>query len=278
MKTLLKITLLTLVAVLSVSAQNGKAEREIRSLLAESEQAGVKRDVAFIERVLADDYTYSGSNGTMENRAQALDYLKQQRDKPTYKIISFKTENQKVRVTGNTAIVTGDWTLQSASVDSPADEPHTDKGRITTILEKRNGRWLIVAEHESEQQHDRKLMEQEVLKAGKEYGKILARQDRAALERLFADEYLFTNEDGKTRTKAEDIAVLVSPDLKIESEEVTDQKVRVIGNNAAVETGVYRFKGAFKGKPIEETGRYTTTWVFRALRWQIVADHTSVVK
>jgi hypothetical protein len=66
--------------------------------------------------------------------------------------------------------------------------------------------------------------------------------------------------------------------MVIESTELSDQKVRVIGNGAAVETGKYRTKGTNKGKAFDETGRYTTTWVWRGGRWQIVADHTSVIK
>ena len=52
----------------------------------------------------------------------------------------------------------------------------------------------------------------------------------------------------------------------------------VIGNATAVETGTVRYRGSEKGKAIEETERYTTTWVMRGGRWQIVADHTSVIK
>jgi hypothetical protein len=71
---------------------------------------------------------------------------------------------------------------------------------------------------------------------------------------------------------------MTSPEMVIESTEISDQKVRVIGNGAAVETGTYKAKGSNKGKAFEESGRYTTTWVWRGGRWQIVADHTSAIK
>ena len=278
MKKLLKVTLLIFVTMLSVSAQNNKTEQDIRNLLAEYEQAVIKRDIAFVERIWANDFIYSGTSGTMENRMQSLEYLKQERDKPTYKINLFKNENQKVRVTGNTAIVTGDWTLQSAPVDSSADEPHTDKGRITTILEKRNGRWMIIAEHESEQQHDRKLMEQQVLKLNREYSNMIQRGNQTEIERILADDYLLTDESGKVFNKAEDLETYKNRQIKIESVETLDQKVRVISNNAAIATATIRFKGTKNGKPFDITEQCTTTWVFRKLRWQIVADHISYVK
>ena len=79
--------------------------------------------------------------------------------------------------------------------------------------------------------------------------------------------------------KTEDLATYKDRKSKIESAETTDQKVRVIGNNAAIETGTFRVKGTDKdGKPFDETERYTTTWVWRGGRWQIVADHTSEIK
>jgi len=76
--------------------------------------------------------------------------------------------------------------------------------------------------------------------------------------------------------KTEDLATYKDRKSKIESAETTDQKVRVIGNNSAIETGTFRVKGTDKdGKLFEETDRYTTTWVWRDLRWQIAADHTT---
>jgi hypothetical protein len=81
MKPLLRLLLLTLAAAVTAFAQKGNAEREIRSFLDEYEQAVLKRDVAFFERVLADGYTYSSSNGTRERRTQAVDYLRRERDK-----------------------------------------------------------------------------------------------------------------------------------------------------------------------------------------------------
>jgi hypothetical protein len=157
-------------------------------------------------------------------------------------------------------------------------EPHKDMGRYTGVYEKRGGKWLLIAEHFSEAQHDRKLMEQQVLKMGQEYGKMIKNQDAAAIERILADEYLFTNEKGKVKNKAEDLASYKNSDTKFELFEVSDQKVSVIGNNAAIETGTVRFKGTGKGKPFDGSERYTTTWVWRGGRWQVAADHVSEVK
>ena len=144
---------------------------------------------------------------------------------------------------------------------------------------KRGGRWTIVAEHQSEQSHDKKMMEAQVLKMGLEYNQAIVRGNAAEVEKFLADEYIYTNEKGEIRNKAEDLMTYKDRKSKVESAETTDQKVRVIGNNTAIETGVFHVKGTDKaGKSFDETERYTTTWVWRELRWQIVSDHTSSVK
>ena len=144
------------------------------------------------------------------------------------------------------------------------------------VLEKRNGKWMIAVEHTYEAAHDVKIMEAMVIKTSQDYDQSFLRKDRPAFDRMLADDYFSTNENGKT--KAEEITVMFSPDLQIESSEVAGRKVRVFRGNTAVETGTYKLKGTFKGRPFEETGRYTTTWVWRNLRWQIAADHSSKIE
>jgi uncharacterized protein (TIGR02246 family) len=118
--------------------------------------------------------------------------------------------------------------------------------------------------------------EQEVLKINKEYNDAIARQDAAAYERLLADDLTFTTPDGQTMTKAQKISFAKSGDLKLESWQTDEVKARVYGD-AAVVTGRYAAKGAYKGQAFSETGRSTTTYVKRNRRWQVVAGHTSMI-
>ncbi|MDQ3131392.1 MAG: nuclear transport factor 2 family protein [Acidobacteriota bacterium] len=278
MKKLIAIAALTVLSTFAAFAQNGKDEQEILKLNSEYEQAGLKNDAAFFERVWADDYIYSGADGKTENRTQALEFVRKEKEKPTFKLISLKSDDVKIRLIGNAAVVTANWTSETTPIGTENVEVHFDKGRYTMVYEKRNGKWTAVSEHISEAPHDRKLMEQQVLKMGQEYGKMIKNQDAAAVERILADEYLFTNEVGKVKNKAEDLATYKTSDTKFEMFEVSDQKVRVIGNGAAIETGSVRFKGSQKGKPFDGSERYTTTWVWRGGRWQVAADHVSDIK
>ena len=146
-------------------------------------------------------------------------------------------------------------------------------------LEKRNGKWLVIAEHFSEAPHDKKLMEAAVLKMGQAYGEMIKRADATAIEKILADDYLYTDEEGKVLNKTEDLATYKNRKSKYDLVETSDQKVRIVGNNVAVETGTFRVKGTDKdGKPFDTAERYTTTWVARNGQWKIIADHISTIR
>ena len=278
MKKLTTIWLLIIVSATSAWAQS-KDEKEILKVIADYDQAFINQDIGFLENNLADDYIISGDDGTSKNRMQTIEEARKEKTTPTGKTVSFKSVSDGVRVVGNIAVATGDWMWSGTSIGNPQGEPHNDKGRYTMVLEKRSGKWKVIAEHFSEAAHDKKMMEAQVLKMGQEYGKIILRGDAAEVERILADEYTYTNEKGEVKNKAEDVAGYKDRKSKLESAETTDQKVRLIGNNVAIETGTFRVKGTDKdGKPFDETERYTTTWVWRGLRWQIAADHTSEIK
>ena len=291
MKKLMIIILILISSTFAVFAQNGKDEQEILKIHSSLEQAVLKKDAAVFERVFADDYVYSNPYGEMMNRVQSLEDMRKEWANTKFKKLTASTDDIKVKVSGNMALVSANWTATAVPLDDPNSEPHKDTGRYTGVYEKRGGKWLLVAEHFSEAPHDRNLMQQQVLKAGREYNELMKRLksgrsysdseksgDITVFDRLLADEYTYTSRDGEISNKAEDLKSYKTNQIKIESTEILEQNVRVIGNNAAIETGKIRYVGANAGKPFDIIKRYTTTWVWRSGRWQIVADHTSAVK
>lgn len=276
MKNILTIAAITIAFTLLAHAQTNPAEQEILKIHAGLDNAFIKKDLAVFENIMAADYVYSDPQAKMMDRAGNIEQLKKEWADPSYKMLSSTTENPKVKIMGDTALITADWTFTSQGTVAGA-EPHFDKGRYTGVYEKRGGKWMLVAEHFSEAPHDRKLMEQQVMKAGLEYARIIRTQDATAIEQILADEYMFTDERGKVKNKAEDIAEYKKGETKFEIADITDQKVRVIGNGAAVETGSFHIKGTNKGKAFDTNERYTTVWVWRGGRWQVAADHVSTV-
>jgi len=112
--------------------QGGGVEQDLMKL--ERLWNTVPPNRAALEQLLADDFSYTHSTGVMSNKAQEI------ADTMSSQWTSSKTDDMKVRVFGDVAIVTGRQTLEGTSkgyVSGPR--------RFTDIFVKRNGKWLIVA-------------------------------------------------------------------------------------------------------------------------------------
>jgi len=268
---------LTIALVSSFALAQSADEQEIMKIHKGLEKAYIAGEIAPFEAALADYYTFTGPEGTQQTRKEALDDMRKEIAKPSFKNISEVSDNLKVHVLGNAAFVTASWTSigQGLAVGS---EPHTDKGQYTGIYEKIGGKWMLIREVFTEAQHDRKLMEQEVIATSLTFDTAMKTRDAALYERLLHPDYLYTTSDGELVTRADEIKHFVASEIVIKTVETTDKKVRIISNSSAVETGQYHVIGTNKGKPFEETGRYTTTWAWKDLRWQVIADHNSIVK
>ncbi len=106
----------------------------------------------------------------------------------------------------------------------------------------------------------------------------LGRNDTAALDRIYADDYTLVNEDGVLTTKAPRLAAIKSGELKYESISFDEVNVRMYGNTALVTLRVTS-KGQSKGQAIGGQFRGTSTYMKMKGRWQLVAAQvTSIAK
>ena len=96
--------------------------------------------------------------------------------------------------------------------------------------------------------------EQAVRQLLNETSAALGRNDTAALDRIYADSYTLTNENGVLLTKAPRLAAIKSGELKFES--VAFDEVNVYGNTA-VATYRVTSKAQFKGQ--EAGGQFRST-------------------
>ena len=102
----------------------------------------LKADVAAWSRFLGDDWVLTYSDGTLVNKPMALADLKE----GALRIESFQLDDVKVRVYGDTAVVTGQITEKSKF----RDKDTSGVRRFTDVFVKRDGRWQAVASHESD--------------------------------------------------------------------------------------------------------------------------------
>ena len=114
----------------------GRDKRELTQLVKDLNDAVVKADVAFLGRVLHEDYTHHRPRGTVENRAQYLENRKVRR----VDFESLVADEIKVRVYGDTAVVTGRSTAKGNDQHGKMDEQR----RWTRVLVRRDGRWQFV--------------------------------------------------------------------------------------------------------------------------------------
>jgi ketosteroid isomerase-like protein len=101
--------------------------------------AALKGDASASERHLADTYVFTGPDGTVENKAQAVADLKS----GDLKLQSASLDDAKVQVYGDTAIVT----YSSNDKGTYKGRDITGKTRWTDVFVNHNGRWQLVATH-----------------------------------------------------------------------------------------------------------------------------------
>ena len=110
-------------------------ERDVLAVEREYVRAHVERDVAALDRVLADDFSMFGGRITKEHRLALI-------SNPLFRITSLKTEGVEVVVNGREAVVTGAAKLTG---NFRGREFNTPRYGYTRHLEKRGGRWQIVS-------------------------------------------------------------------------------------------------------------------------------------
>ncbi|MGA9773939.1 MAG: nuclear transport factor 2 family protein [Blastocatellia bacterium] len=116
------------------------AEQEVAALNRVWADSIVRGDMEALDRLFANDMTVTSGNGTVRNKAQEMDDLRPSADIKTY---FFNTEDVRVRIFGNAAVVTGHakWRINLKGRDADNER------RYTLVFIKQDGRWQIVAQH-----------------------------------------------------------------------------------------------------------------------------------
>jgi FlaG/FlaF family flagellin (archaellin) len=144
----LTLAIVVVLGVATTSAVFGQAkpkgsavEQALIKLENDWNDASVKRDVVVLGRILADDYSFTDSDGMMLTKAQVLGMLKSGEDVVT----SAVSTDMKVRVYGNAAIVTGRYTAN----EQLKGKDISGTSAFTDTWVKRPGSWECVATHAS---------------------------------------------------------------------------------------------------------------------------------
>jgi ketosteroid isomerase-like protein len=118
----------------------------------------------------------------------------------------------------------------------------------------------------------------EVFAAIRDWADAVRSGDATALDRIFEDELIVTTADGKTRGKSAEIELLKPrPNVKAVSISNDDVKVRIFGDSALA-TGLVRMHIRIDERESHTAFRYTTMFVRKDGRWQIVGLHANAPK
>ena len=124
--------------VLAQAGANAKTEQQVLQAEKDRFAAMIKVDEAALNRLLADDLTYTHSNANMQTKAQFIADLKSGAIK--YVSVAPSVPDWKVRVYGNVAIVSG---VAAVNVIDHGNNL-TFKIRYTNDHVNRGGRWQMV--------------------------------------------------------------------------------------------------------------------------------------
>jgi ketosteroid isomerase-like protein len=134
----------------------------------------------------------------------------------------------------------------------------------------------VIAEAQSEGQPAAAEAERAVRQQDQERIRAQIAADTIALRRIYADDFLGIGPTGVVRNKSEVVADFTSHALTYQSITTRDVLVRVYGNTA-VETGRSMMVGQDRGKTVPHDNRFTRVWVMKDGRWQLVANHYSLL-
>ena len=121
-----------------------------------------------------------------------------------------------------------------------------------------------------------KIVLAEVEAVSKAYDFAITQRDLPALESILAKAAVFTTATGRVMERAAVLEMLAKPETHYESVESQDV-VRRLAGNVVVETGLVKVRGKRKGLPIDAVQRYTDVWQKLDGRWQLIAEHTSLL-
>ncbi len=105
----------------------------------------------------------------------------------------------------------------------------------------------------------------------REYTEALTKRDLAALDKIWAEGYTFTNGRGEFLTKKDRMENIKSGATQFDSISREDEEIQVFGDTAVV-TGRVVLKVIYSGKESSGPYRFTNVWVKMHGRWQMVAN------
>ena len=115
-----------------------RAEQEVLSVEREYLNAHVERDVAALDRILSDDFTFLHGGRYLTSKAERLALM----ENPDFSFLSIDTDDVDVSVNADQALVTGQAVVRGRYKEREFVSPPY---RFRRVYEKRQGHWQVVS-------------------------------------------------------------------------------------------------------------------------------------
>jgi len=120
------------------AAKNDKAAQEVIDFRNRYIEAEENRDMAFLDKILADDFFALNPQGKLLNKTQQLENLK--RPERTLKVLNARETHVQFYANGDVAILT-----EHVTVDGHDNgKPFGGEYRFLRVFAKQNGNWKVV--------------------------------------------------------------------------------------------------------------------------------------
>jgi len=129
-------SVLSLAALLSL-ARAANVDEDLKKLETERAAAVVRGDAATLAKQTSDDYTFINVYGRMSDKSQMVDAFKNGQSK----LASDELSDMKVRLYGNTAVITGKADVKGTL----GGKDITGQMMFTRVYVKKGGHWQSVA-------------------------------------------------------------------------------------------------------------------------------------
>jgi uncharacterized protein (TIGR02246 family) len=278
MKVICFATLVLLLVVVGGCAQkvNNPGDIEaIKKLAADWDNAYKAGNVDGLLAIYTSDVVRLGSNEAAGVGADALRASFQ-----SYFDV-YKAENhspvEDVRVSGDLAVARGLYT--GTSTPRAGGTPINEKGKWASAYQRQaDGSWKIfwdIGNSDLPAVDAPPVGKDELtlLQIEREWAAAVLRKDAAALENILATEFVAHDSSG-ARNRKQTMDGVRNPSAKIESGDLSDMKVVVLGDTAVVH-GLWTKRSTAAGKDTSSRSRWTDTFVKRDGRWQCVGSYSA---
>lgn len=114
-------------------------EQAVKATEEKIEAAWAHNDADTLEQLWSDDYTFTNPSGIFLTKAQRLGMMRSGK----VKVQSYSTDDEKIRIYGDTAVVTYRSTVQR---QANGQEIGREQHRVMVLLVRKNGVWRAVAQ------------------------------------------------------------------------------------------------------------------------------------